>query len=266
MYARACTRSSRCHALDTDSLRREGLAEADGLRAALEERAARLQEAERMCRDAEAAIDELQRGKDALLHTNAAIASLQREHANGRSEVQALLATTQVAAQEAFDISAQVRKELVASVEAQRVLGQEVVRLRAEEARLLSAVEEHKDALRLVEGEYAGARSALQVLLLEKEQAHETLSAVLSEMETRKARRFMEDEQERERDEEERERARCLLAQWEGVGEILNDPTIGLWTINRRMLHLVHEQCADDEDEEDEQGPDATAVRSAVRF
>jgi hypothetical protein len=84
-----------------------------------EERTASLHEAERTCREAEAAIDELQRGKDTLLRANAALTALQQEHVRGRDEVKALLVTTQVAAQEVSDVSAQVRRELLACLGAQ---------------------------------------------------------------------------------------------------------------------------------------------------
>lgn len=225
---------------NSDSLRRELLEEAEHLRAELEERTASLREAERTCREAEAAIDELQRGKDTLLlRANAALTAPQQEHVRGRDEVQALLVTTQVAAQEVSDVSAQVRQELLACLGVQHALGQAVVVLRAEEAQLLRVVEEQKVALRHVQGECESARSALQILLREKQSAHEALGAVLGEVEARKAQQFVEDERERERERE-------ILAQWEGVGEILSDPTNGLCTLNRRILHLVQEQCADE--------------------
>ena len=239
MHAWKLTSLQTSQTCNSDSLRREVLAEAEHLRAELEERTASLHEAERTCREAEAAIDELQRGKDTLLRANAALTALQQEHVRGRDEVKALLVTTQVAAQEVSDVSAQVRRELLACLGAQHALGQTVVVLRAEEAQLLRVVEEQKVALRHVQDECESARSALQILLREKQSAHEALGAVLGEVEARKAQQFVEDERERGRERE-------ILAQWEGVGEILSDPTNGLCTLNRRILHLVQEQCADE--------------------
>jgi len=238
---------------NSDSLRREVLAEAEHLRAELEERTASLHEAERTCREAEAAIDELQRGKDTLLRANAALTALQQEHVRGRDEVKALLVTTQVAAQEVSDVSAQVRRELLACLGAQHALGQTVVVLRAEEAQLLRVVEEQKVALRHVQDECESARSALQILLNEKQSAHAALGAVLGEVEARNAQHLVEDEREMERKRE-------MLAQWQGVGEILSDPTNGLCTLNRRILHLVQEQCA----EEAHDAADAHAVGFGV--
>ena len=242
MHAWKLTSLQTSQTCNSDSLRREVLEEAEHLRAELEERTASLHEAERTCREAEAAIDELQRGQDTLLQlrANAALSAPQQEHVlRGRDEVQALLLTTQVAAQEVSDVSAQVRQELLACLGARHALGQTVVVLRAEEAQLLRVVEEQKVALRHVQDECESARSALQILLNEKQSAHAALGAVLGEVEARNAQHLVEDEREMERKRE-------MLAQWQGVGEILSDPTNGLCTLNRRILHLVQEQCADE--------------------
>jgi hypothetical protein len=241
MHAWKLTSLQTSQTCNSDSLRREVLEEAEHLRAELEKRTASLHEAERTCREAEAAIDELQRGQDTLLllRANSALSAPQQQHVRGRDEVQALLLTTQVAAQEVSDVSAQVRQELLACLGAQHALGQTVVVLRAEEAQLLRVVEEQKVALRHVQGECESARSALQILLREKQSAHEALGAVLGEVEARKVQQFVEDERERGGERE-------IFAQWEGVGEILSDPTNGLCTLNRRILHLVQEQCADE--------------------